>query len=249
MIPKLETRPLPQSAKQSVVVMPRLETKAEPSHEIRTFALEIRATGDDGMIEGYGSVFGVKDAYSDIVAPGAFAMSLAAHKKDGSMPAMLWQHDTSEPIGVWTEMVEDELGLRVKGQIVLETDRGKAAHALLKKGALRGLSIGFVSKEWSYDADAGIRTVTQVDLWEVSLVTFPANGKATVDSVKGAVDQITAPKDAERILREAGFSKADATAMVSRVMRMGEERREAAESTAELKRAAEGLLSKFTKKG
>lgn len=249
MIPRLEKKPALSPAKDVPAVAVRLETKSAPGCETRTYALEIRATGDDGMIEGYGSVFGVKDAYSDIVAPGAFLQSLAQHKNDGTMPAMLWQHYTDEPIGVWTEMVEDERGLRVKGQIVMETERGKAAHALLKKGALRGLSIGFVSKEWSYDADAGIRTVTQVDLWEVSLVTFPANGKATVDSVKGAVDQMAAPKDAERILREAGLSKADATAFVSRVMRMGEERREAAESTAELKRAAERLLSKFTQKG
>ena len=227
----------------------RLETKSAPGLETRAFAFEIRATGDDGQIEGYGSVFGVKDAYSDIVAPGAFAMSLAAHKAEGTLPAMLWQHDSGEPIGVWTEMAEDDRGLRVKGQIVMETERGKAAHALLKKRALRGLSIGFVSKEWSYDSDAGIRTLTQIDLWEVSLVTFPANGKAMIDSVKCAVDQIAAPKDAEKALREAGFSKADATALVSRIMRMGEERREAAESTAELKRAAERLLSKFTLKG
>lgn len=227
----------------------RFETRSAANREIRACAFEIRATGEDGTIEGYGSVFGVRDAYSDIVAPGAFATSLAMHRAENSMPAMLWQHDTSEPIGVWTDMTEDERGLRVKGQIIVETERGRAAYALLKKGAIRGLSIGFVSKEWSFDADAGVRTVTQIDLWEVSLVTFPANGKATVESVKCAVDQIASPKDAEKTLREAGFSKADATALVSRVMRMGEERREAAESTAGLKRAAERLLSKFTQKG
>jgi uncharacterized protein len=221
-----------------------LERREAPQRsEVRAFAFDLKAAGEDGQIEGYGSVFGVKDAYADIVAAGAFKETLADHKAAGTMPAMLWQHDTAEPIGVWTDMVEDEKGLRVKGQIVMETERGKAAHALLRKGALRGLSIGFVSKEWAYDRDADIRTLTKVDLWEVSLVTFPANGKAMVDSVKCAVDEIASPKDAERTLREAGFSKADATAIVSRVMRMGEERREAAESTAELKRAAERLLN------
>jgi HK97 family phage prohead protease len=160
------------------------------------------------------------------------------------MPAMLWQHDQDEPIGVWTEMEEDAKGLRVKGQIITETEKGKAAYALLKKGALRGLSIGFVSKEWSYDAQSEIRTLTAVDLWEVSLVTFPAMKLAMIDTVKN-MGRIDAPKDAERILREAGFSKADATAIVSGVMRLGEERREAAYAAAEVKAAAERLLKLF----
>lgn len=223
----------------------QLETKKGPRHETRAFAFEVRSAGENGEIEGYGSVFGIKDTWDDIVAPGAFAASLAEHKAAGSMPAMLWQHDQSEPIGVWTEMVEDEKGLRVKGQIVMETEKGKAAYALLKKGALKGLSIGFVSKEWSYDADAEVRTLTAVDLWEVSLVTFPANGKATIDTVKSTVGRIDAPKDAERLLREAGFSKADATAFVSGVMRLGEERREAAHAAAEVKAAADRLLKLF----
>jgi HK97 family phage prohead protease len=225
----------------------RLECKDSPRHETRSFAFEVRSAGEDGSIEGYGSVFGVKDAYSDIVAKGAFADSLVAHKAEGTMPAMLWQHDSSAPIGVWTDMVEDEKGLKVKGRIVLESERGREAHALLKAGALRGLSIGFVSKEWSYDQKTDIRTLTSVDLWEVSLVTFPANTKAGIESVKCAIDDIASPKDAEKSLREAGFSKSDATALVSRVMRMGEERREAAQSAAELKRAAERLLSTLTK--
>jgi hypothetical protein len=109
---------------------------------------------------------------------------------------------------------------------------------------LRGLSIGFVSKEWSYDAQSEIRTLTAVDLWEVSLVTFPAMKLAMIDTVKN-MGRIDAPKDAERILREAGFSKADATAIVSGVMRLGEERREAAYAAAEVKAAAERLLKLF----
>jgi HK97 family phage prohead protease len=225
-----------------------LETREAGARETRAFAFEVRASGENGEIEGYGSVFGVKDTYSDIVAPGAFKASIAEHKANGSMPAMLWQHDQSEPIGVWTEMEEDATGLRVKGQIVTETEKGKAAYALLKKGALRGLSIGFVSKEWFYSEDDDIRTLTAVDLWEVSLVTFPANGKAMIDTVKN-MGRIDAPKDAEKILREAGFSKADATALVSGVMRLGEERREAAYAAAEVKAAAERLLSQLNRKG
>jgi hypothetical protein len=225
----------------------RLECKNAPMHETRAFAFEVRAAGEDGSIEGYGSVFGVKDAFSDIVAKGAFAASLTAHKAEGTMPAMLWQHDLSAPIGVWTEMIEDERGLKVKGRIVLESERGREAHALLKAGALRGLSIGFMSKEWSYDQKTDIRTLKSVDLWEVSLVTFPANTKANIESVKCAIDDIASPKDAEKSLREVGFSKSDATALVSRVMRMGEERREAAQSAVQLKQAADRLLSALSK--
>ena len=212
------------------------------ARETRSFALEIRATGDDGTVEGYGSVFGVKDNYDDVIARGAFAESLKAHKAEGTMPAMLWQHNADEPIGVWTEMVEDEKGLRLKGMLALDTVRGKEAHALLKLGALNGLSIGFMAKEWSYDRDAEIRTLTEIDLWEVSLVTFPANEKARVTNVKASPDEVVTPKDAERALREAGYSKADATALVARVMRMGEERRESAESTAQAMKAADRLL-------
>ena len=213
--------------------------------EVRSFALQIKAAGDDGTVDGYGSVFGVRDNYDDVIAKGAFVQSLKDHKAAGTMPAMLWQHDADKPIGVWTEMVEDEKGLRIKGQLAMETVKGKEAHALLKMGALNGLSIGFMSKEWAYDRDTEVRTLTAIDLWEVSLVTFPANGKARVTNVKSA-DELQAPKDAEKVLRDAGFSKSDATAFVSRVMRMGEVRSDSANSTAVAMKAADRLLRSLT---
>lgn len=211
--------------------------------EVRSFALQIKAAGDDGTVEGYGSVFGVRDNYDDVISKGAFVQSLKDHKAAGTMPAMLWQHSADHPIGIWTEMVEDDKGLRIKGQLSMETVKGKEAHALLKLGAINGLSIGFMSKQWAYDRDTGVRTLTEIDLWEVSLVTFPANEKARITNVKESPDEVTTPKDAERALREAGFSKADATALVARVMRMGEERRESAQSTAQAMKAAHRLLS------
>lgn len=213
--------------------------------EVRSFALQIKAAGDDGTVEGYGSVFGVRDNYDDVIAKGAFIQSLKDHKAAGTMPAMLWQHDADKPIGVWTEMVEDEKGLRIKGQLAMETVKGKEAHALLKMGALNGLSIGFMSKEWAYDRDTEVRTLTAIDLWEVSLVTFPANEKARVTNVKSAEEMAT-PKDAEKALRDAGFSKSDATAFVSRVMRMGEVRSDSANSTAVAMKAADRLLRSLT---
>ena len=206
---------------------------------------EIKAVNADGTVEGYGSVFGVRDNYDDVIAKGAFIQSLKDHKAAGTMPAMLWQHDADKPIGVWTEMVEDEKGLRIKGQLAMETVKGKEAHALLKMGALNGLSIGFMSKEWAYDRETEVRTLTAIDLWEVSLVTFPANEKARVTNVKSA-DEMATPKDAEKVLRDAGFSKSDATAFVSRVMRMGEVRSDSANSTAVAMKAADRLLRSLT---
>ena len=213
--------------------------------EVRSFALQIKAAGEDGTVEGYGSDFGVRDNYDDVISKGAFVQSLKDHKAAGTMPAMLWQHDADKPIGIWTEMVEDEKGLRIKGQLAMETVKGKEAHALLKMGALNGLSIGFMAKEWAYERDTEVRTLTAIDLWEVSLVTFPANEKARVTNVKSA-EELQAPKDAEKALRDAGFSKSDATAFVSRVMRMGEVRSDSANSTVVAMKAADRLLRSLT---
>ena len=140
--------------------------------EVRSFALQIKAAGDDGTVEGYGSVFGVRDNYDDVIAKGAFIQSLKDHKAAGTMPAMLWQHDADKPIGVWTEMVEDEKGLRIKGQLAMETVKGKEAHALLKMGALNGLSIGFMSKEWAYDSDTEVRTITARRVFALRMVVL-----------------------------------------------------------------------------
>lgn len=220
----------------------RFETKAANRCETRSFAIQIKAVGEDGTIEGYASVFGVRDSYDDVIAPGAFAATIAAHKAAGTMPAMLWQHDSDKPCGVWTDLVEDNKGLRIKGKLALATSKGAEAHELIKMSAINGLSIGFIAKTWSYDRDTDVRTLSEIDLWEVSLVTFPANGQARITNVKSA-DELATPKDAERALRDAGFSKSDATAFVSRVMRMGEARRDSADSTAVAMKAARRLLN------
>ena len=224
----------------------KLERKdAKGGREVRSYALQIKATGDDGTIEGYGSVFGVRDNYDDVIANGAFANSIKSHQTEGTMPAMLWQHNSDHPIGIWTEMVEDTKGLRIKGKLALETVKGKEAHALLKMGAINGLSIGFMSKQWAYDNQTDVRTLTEIDLWEVSLVTFPANEKARITNVKSA-DEMATPKDAEKSLRDAGFSKSDATAFVSRVMRMGEVRSDSVDATAQALKAANRLITSLS---
>ena len=180
------------------------------------FGFEVKAVNEDGTIEGYGSVFGVKDSYADVIQKGAFDKSIKAHREAKSMPALLWQHDAAQPIGVWTEMSEDSNGLKLKGKLAMDTVKGKEAHALLKMGALNGLSIGFMTKQAQYDEKTEIRTLTEVEIWETSIVTFPANTKARVTHVKSA-DAMQTLKDAERILRDSGFSKQDALAFVSRV--------------------------------
>jgi len=221
----------------------RFERKSHDGREIRSYALQIKAAGDDGSIEGYGSVFDVVDSYEDSIAKGAFEKSIAEHKSAGTMPAMLWQHRSDQPIGIWTEMSEDEKGLTLKGRLALDTEKGKEAHALLKMGALNGLSIGFVSKQWAYDRETEIRTLTEIEIWECSVVTFPANSKARITGVK-STEEIATLKDAERVLRDSGFSKQDALAFVSRVKTLSS--RSDSGDMGELKSALEKLKSKLS---
>jgi HK97 family phage prohead protease len=173
---------------------------------------KIKAVQDDGTFAGYGSVFGVVDSYKEIVVAGAFSDSL-----QNRQPSLLWQHRSGEPIGIYTGVKEDAVGLHVEGKLALKTARGAEAYELLKMGAVSGLSIGFVVREESYDRVTGINTLKKLDLWEVSLVTFPANDAARVTDVK-SVDDITNLKEAEAFLREAGgFSKSQALALVARI--------------------------------
>lgn len=140
--------------------------------------------GGGGVISGYASVFGEVDAQREVVAPGAFARSLSAQRKSGRLPAMLWMHDARQPIGLWDDMHEDARGLAVKGRLALRTAAGAQAEELLRMGAITGLSIGYRTVEARTDAKTRIRTLLDVELFEVSLVTFPANTAARVDSAK-----------------------------------------------------------------
>jgi uncharacterized protein len=190
-------------------------------HKTLDFGFEIKAIADDGTFTGYGSVFNVQDSYDDIIIPGAFAESLAAHKEKGTLPALLWQHRSGEPVGVYTSMEEDSVGLKVDGKLALKTARGAEAHELLKMKAITGLSIGFMTREDSYDRLTGIRTLKKLDLWEVSLVTFPANESARIQSVK-SIEEVATLRDAEKYLRESGMSRAEAVAFLSRVKCLGQ---------------------------
>lgn len=186
------------------------------------FTFELKSISEDGTFTGYGSVFGVKDSYDEIVEPGAFVESLSVRK-----PALLWQHRSGEPIGVYTEIREDNIGLFMTGQLALKTQRGAEAYELMKMGAVSGLSIGFQTREDSYDKVTGIRTLKKVDLWEVSLVTFPANDSARVQAVK-SIEEMTSLSEVEDCLRNAGFSRTEAKALIARLKILG--RRDAEEA-------------------
>ena len=188
------------------------------------FPFELKEIKSDGTFHGYGSVFGVKDSYDEIVVPGAFAESLAAHKAAGTMPAMLWQHRSAEPLGAYVDMSEDSIGLKVSGQLALKTVRGAEAYELMTmrpRPAINGLSIGYVTREDSFDRVTGILSLKRVDLWEVSLVTFPANEAARVQGVK-TIETLESIRDAERYLRDAGLGRTEARAFIARMKVLGQ---------------------------
>ncbi len=181
--------------------------------------LTVKSVSDSGEFEGYGSVFGVKDSYSDIIVPGAFQKSLAAWQEKGRMPALLWQHNMSEPIGIYTEMREDETGLFLKGRLLIDDDPlAKRAHAHMKAGSLSGLSIGYVLNDYEYDKQKDAFILKDIDLWEVSLVTFPANDEARISNVKSLLErgETPPPSKVEKALREVGFSGSQAKAFMAK---------------------------------
>ena len=146
--------------------------------------LALKALADDGTFTGYASVFGKLDHQNEIVAPGAFLRSLQDWRQAGRMPAMLWQHDATQPIGLWLSITEDAKGLAVQGRLALRTQRGLEAYELLKLQALTGLSIGYRTISSRIDAKRKARILTDIELFEISLVTFPANEAARVSDVK-----------------------------------------------------------------
>ncbi|MBU4529717.1 MAG: HK97 family phage prohead protease [Hoeflea sp.] len=146
--------------------------------------LDIKAIAEDGTFSGYASVFGVKDRGGDIVMPGAFKSSL--QKYPARKVKMLWQHDTTEPIGVWTKFEEDAFGLRAEGRILLDTVKGREVYAFMKAEAVDGISIGFRTIRDEMDRKQGARLLHEIELREASIVTFPMNESATVTSVKNS---------------------------------------------------------------
>lgn len=164
---------------------------------------EIKEVTSTGTFSGYGSVYGVLDQGDDIVLPGTFTKSLGDLSVKGQMPAMLWQHKASEPIGAYTAVKEDASGLYVEGRLALKTQRGAEAYELMQMKAISGLSIGYKTNDADYNAKTGVRTIKSAELYEISLVTFPMNDTARVSMVK-SIQEISDLTSAEKYLRHAG---------------------------------------------
>jgi HK97 family phage prohead protease len=154
-----------------------------PVAETKRLALRPRPLGAAGVIAGYASLFGRVDLGGDMVAPGAFAASLSRRGARGIR--MLFQHDPAEPIGTWDVVREDARGLYVRGRLALGVARAREVWALLAQGAVDGLSIGFKAERARRDPRAGVRRLDRLDLWEISVVTFPMLPEARVAAVKG----------------------------------------------------------------
>lgn len=152
------------------------------------FEMDFKAVSDAGEFAGYAAVFNNQDLGRDIILPTAFAKSL--QRRPAAKVKMLRQHDPEEPIGVWLDLQEDARGLKAKGRLILETVKGRETHALMRAGALDGMSIGYRTLKDRFDRAKGVRYLEELDLPEISIVTFPMNPRATVSSVKG--------QDAER---------------------------------------------------
>ena len=174
--------------------------------EHKFLPLDLKAD-DSRTVEGLGSVFHNVDGGGDIVLPGAFTKSIQTRK-----PVMLSQHKHDQVVGVWDEVRETGEGLYVKGRI-LNTTLGNDVYELAKHGALKGLSIGYATKDSETDRKSGHRRLKELELYEVSLVTFPMNELANITRVK----QKPADERAlEEYLREAGYSRSEAKAIVAK---------------------------------
>lgn len=152
-------------------------------HKTVSFQLgEVKASEGAWTFSGYAATFGGEpDSYGDVIVKGAFASSLKANPT----PMLLWQHDTDEPIGAVASLEETDKGLLGSFELV-DTTRGTDAYKLLKRGALRTMSIGYLTKDAEYNAD-GVRLLKEIELLEISLVSIPANANAVVTAVKADV--------------------------------------------------------------
>lgn len=177
------------------------------------FTLDVKAIADDGTIEGLAVGYGNLDHGGDIVMPGAIAASIAGRK---SLPMLLY-HDQRRPVGAWHSFKETSDGLLVKGRIAMSAPAGAEAHALVKDGALGGLSMGF--KTLRHRMEGKARQILEAALHEISLVTIPMNDRTLVSSVKDITGEGRLPSlpEFETFLREAGgFSKTQATAIAGK---------------------------------
>lgn len=219
-------------------IVDREDSKSMEPIQHKAVALTLKREPDqDGVFEGYASVFGVVDQGMDVVERGAFRKSLGSRKVK-----MLWQHDMSQPIGVWDDIYEDERGLFVRGRLLKEVEKGREAMALLRAGAIDSMSIGYRTMEAIPEGDGRVRKLMEVDLFEISLVTFPMLPDAKVTNVKS----ITTERDFERFLRDAGYSRKEAVALTLHGFKALQRQRDAGDEEAVIE-GVDALLQSLSK--
>ena len=183
-----------------------------------------------GFFSGYASKFGNVDSYGDTIAPGAYAKTVGERERP---IAMRWNH-TGPVIGKWLKAQEDEHGLYVEGELTPGHSVASDVYALMKHGAVTGLSIGYRIPEGGAEKRDGVRLLKQIELVEISVVEAPADLHAQIADVKSAIEQIDSLKEAEELLRTQGFTRSEACALVSRIKAMAHGEREAETKTAEI---------------
>lgn len=185
------------------------------STETKFAPVDFKSVEPDGTFEGYASLFGVEDLAHDVVEPGAFRASIGERGPAGVK--LLFQHDPNQPIGVWVGLAEDIHGLRVRGRLMPEVERAREVLSLMRAGALDGLSIGFRAVKGARDHRSGVRRLTAIDLWEISVVTFPMLPEARVDTIKARPFAGARPTEREFerwLTRDAGLSRTEARALL-----------------------------------
>jgi HK97 family phage prohead protease len=183
--------------------------------ELKYIALDLSDVATDGIFEGYASLFHREDLARDVMLPGAFRASLAARGHSGIR--MLFQHDPNQPIGVWESIEEDRRGLKVRGRLTLDVEKAREVFSLMKVGAIDGLSIGFKPTRFKRDRRTGVRRLESVDLWEISIVTFPMQPGARIAEIKTwpFAGQVPSERQFERWLtRDAGLARSEARALM-----------------------------------
>ncbi len=178
-------------------------------------ALDLKSVADDGAFEGYASLFGREDLGRDVVLPGAFRDSLATRGASGVR--MLFQHNPAEPIGLWETLAEDAKGLFVRGRLMATVARAREVLALMRAGAIDGLSIGFRTVKAHRDRLRGVRRIEKIDLWEISIVTFPLLPEARIATVKSRPFAHTTPSEREFerwLTQDAGLTRSEARAVL-----------------------------------
>lgn len=179
---------------------------------------EVKFLAETGVFEGYASVFNVTDSVHDCVMPGAFSASLRKFREEGRLPPLLWQHDQQQPIGALREVREDGRGLYIKGELfVADIPRAREALRLMREGVVTGLSIGYRARKSRRDHKSGTRLLEDIELLEISMVTFPALEQARITAVKSCLEHggVPAEKEFEAFLRDAGLSRKQAKGVMA----------------------------------